>query len=183
MKKLIWALIAIVIIAVAYYLISPLWRTVEVDEALIFEDTAENLDDSETQQLNDSEDEMEILPPVEMNEPMPEEMADELSEPTVVASGTLIPDAHDVAGSVTVYEQGDQRILRFEDLDTVNGPNLHIYLATDASATDHVDLGEILATKGNVNYELKNAIDLSVYDHVLIWCVPFGINFSYAVLE
>ena len=177
MKKLYWTIFAIVVLGVAYYLISPLWRVVEVDEALVFEETEMN------EETTEPEEEMEVLPPVEVDEPMPEKMMEDSSDPVATASGAFLPDAHEVAGSATIYEQDGQRILRFEDFDTVNGPNLHIYLATDTEATDYIDLGEIRATKGNVNYEIENAIDLSVYDHVLVWCVPFKVNFSYAVLE
>ncbi len=186
MKKLLLIILAVIVIAVGYYLLSPLWRVVEVDDELAFDDAQELEEPEELEELEDEEEAMEILPPVEMDEPMPEvevEVGEETEVIVEVASGVFVPDAHDVAGSASVYESGDQRILRFEDFDTVNGPNLHIYLATDTEATDYIDLGEIRATKGNVNYEIESAIDLSVYDHVLVWCVPFKVNFSYAVLN
>jgi len=179
MSKPIWILPAVIIIAAGYYLLSPLWRVIEVDEDLIFTEMTQ--EGAAVDQADDADD---ILPPIEANEEMPEELVgEEHSEPAIIFSGSLIPDAHDVEGTVTVYQSGEQRILRFEDLNTVNGPGLHIYLATDTKATDYIDLGDIRATKGNVNYELDPSIDLSTYSYVLIWCEPFGVNFSYAVLK
>lgn len=75
------------------------------------------------------------------------------------------------------------QILRFEDFETVNGPNLHIYLATNLQADDFIDLGEIKATKGSVNYTLPSDVDLVKYNKVLVWCVPFKVLFSYADLD
>ncbi len=98
-------------------------------------------------------------------------------------SGEFLASAHEVAGRALVVDTKDGKILRFEDFETVNGPNLHIYLATDSSGSDYIDLGEIKATKGNVNYELPGNIDLDKYDTVLVWCVPFEVLFSYAELE
>jgi len=43
--------------------------------------------------------------------------------------------------------------------------------------------GKIKGTKGNVNYEIDRGVDLEKYDKVLVWCVPFGVLFSYADLE
>jgi hypothetical protein len=73
--------------------------------------------------------------------------------------------------------------LRFENFETINGPKLHIYLASDLSADDYIDLGEIKATKGNVNYEIPDGTDLEKYNKVLVWCRPFKVLFSYSELE
>ncbi len=104
-------------------------------------------------------------------------------EPRVAARGTFKPRAHEVAGEALLIEGGDQKILRFENFETINGPNLHVYLASDLSADDFVDLGKIRATKGNVNYEIPASVDTQRYNKVLVWCVPFSIVFSYAELR
>lgn len=102
----------------------------------------------------------------------------------VVSQANLLPSAHDVRGLVKLIresESGDY--IRFEDFETVNGPDLYIYLATDISASDYVDLGRIKATKGNVNYDIPDGTDLEKYDTVLVWCDAFSVLFSYAELN
>lgn len=163
----------LIVLGVAYYLVSPLWRTVELDEALPYDETEEMT-------LDEAMEEMEDVV-IEMDDEMPE-AEEETSEPVLLAEGVFMPDKHDVAGEALLIEYEGERTLRFENFDTINGPNLHIYLATDTTASDFVDLGEIRATKGNVNYAIDSSIDTTVYDTVLVWCVPFSVNFSYAEL-
>lgn len=99
-------------------------------------------------------------------------------------SADLLPADHEVSGSVKVIGlPNEERVLRFENLDTINGPDLYIYLATDNSASDFVSLGRIKATKGNVNYEIPVGTNLEKYDTVLIWCDAFSVLFSYAELK
>ncbi len=100
-----------------------------------------------------------------------------------ILSAQMIPSAHDVKGDIHVYQADGQRTLRFEDFETVNGPDLFIYLATDITAEDSISLGEIKATKGNVNYEIPPGIDLEKYDTVLVWCRAFKVLFSYGELK
>lgn len=108
------------------------------------------------------------------------EKNEEIPLGTIISKSTLLPDAHEVAGKVVIIEERGNKILRFEDFETTSGPNLHIYLATDRSASDYIDLGKIKATKGNVNYGIPSDVDLEKYDTVLVWCVPFEVLFSYA---
>ncbi len=105
-----------------------------------------------------------------------------MPEGKIIAEGVLQAGAHDVKGKVLIIEQDGKRYLRFEDLDTVNGPDLRIYLSSDKSASDYVDLGAIRATKGSVNYELPPGVELSKYNKVLIWCRAFRVLFSFAAL-
>jgi hypothetical protein len=100
-----------------------------------------------------------------------------------VVSAEFIPSAHEVEGRAAIYEINGQKTLRFEDFETINGPDLFIYLATDTAAEDFVNLGEIKATKGNVNYDIPPDTDLEKYDTVLVWCRAFRALFSYAELK
>ena len=95
-----------------------------------------------------------------------------------------MPSAHEVSGSVKlIREAGRGDYLRFENFETVNGPDLFIYLATDTTASDFINLCKIKATKGNVNYAIPAGTDLAKYDTVLIWCRAFRVLFSYAELN
>lgn len=113
---------------------------------------------------------------IEMNEIMEDNAV-------VVATGDFRASAHDVNGNVLLIKEGEKRVVRFEDFETINGPELHIYLSSDLNAEDYVDIGLIKATKGNVNYEVPNDVDLDKYNNVLVWCKPFSVLFSYAKLE
>ena len=101
-----------------------------------------------------------------------------------LSSASLVPSAHDVSGIVKIIGlPNEERVLRFENLDTVNGPDLYVYLATDTSSSDFVSLGRIKATRGNVNYNIPAGTDLQKYDTVLVWCDAFSVLFSYAELS
>jgi hypothetical protein len=74
-------------------------------------------------------------------------------------------------------------ILRLEDLMVTNGPDLYVYLSTDKSASDFVNLGRLKANIGNQNYPIPAGTDLTKYDIVLIWCRAFSVLFGSAELR
>ncbi|MBI4095081.1 MAG: DM13 domain-containing protein [Candidatus Liptonbacteria bacterium] len=101
----------------------------------------------------------------------------------LVAQGDFMRRFHSVAGRALLIRDGGGEIVRFEDFLTDNGPRLHIYLSADLGADDFIDLGQIKATKGNVNYALPADTDTGKYRYVLVWCKPFSVLFSYAELK
>jgi hypothetical protein len=74
-------------------------------------------------------------------------------------------------------------ILRLENFRATNGPDLHVYLSTDKSASDFVSLGRLKGNIGNQNYEIPEGTELSKYDTVLIWCRAFSVLFGSAELK
>jgi Electron transfer DM13 len=88
---------------------------------------------------------------------------------------------HDAQGKAFVVQAQDP-ILRLEEFHSTNGPDLHVYLATDTHATDFVDLGNLKANNGDQNYDIPQGTDLSKYDTVLIWCKQFSVLFGSAEL-
>lgn len=90
---------------------------------------------------------------------------------------------HPASGSVSVLQIGEERTLRYENFKTINGPDLLVYLSTDLEATDFVDLGELKATEGDVNYTIPPGTDLSKYRYALIWCEDFSVLFNSADLQ
>ena len=98
-------------------------------------------------------------------------------------SGSFVAKAHDVSGTARIVNTNTEKVLRFENFETANGPDLRIYLATDGTAKDYVDLGEIKGTKGNINYTIPPNTDLTKYSHVLVWCRSFSVLFSEAELH
>jgi hypothetical protein len=177
MRKLLWLVVVILIIlVVGWYLISPAFEIVEVDEVspLEIKDAMLTMDDARRAEFDKAVDDLsgEII---EMEENMD-------SGAALLAEGVFKERAHDVSGRALLIDDNGKRILRFENFDTINGPNLHIYLSSELGDDDFVDLGEIKATKGNVNYEISDDVDLEKYNKVLVWCVPFRVLFSYAEL-
>jgi hypothetical protein len=84
-----------------------------------------------------------------------------------------------------------RRVLRFEAFETLNGPDLQVYLLGSAGAEGGADLTRsgylsLGALKGNVgtqNYEIPVGTDLSRYEAVSVCCRRFGVNFITARLE
>ena len=174
MKKILIIIVILIVLAVAWYLISPLFRTVELNEASPITDDFEMMDEMTRV---DFKNQVQMMP--NQITPTQDEMP---TGPVVLSQAEFQPRAHDVSGQALLIESNGQRILRFENFETVNGPNLHIYLASTLGSEDFVDLGPIKATKGNINYELSSEVDLTKYNKVLVWCVPFRVLFSYAEL-
>lgn len=81
-----------------------------------------------------------------------------------------------------IYLEGESDVLRLEDLKVTNGPDLHVYLATDKQVSDFVDLGRLKANNGNQNYDLPEGTDLTKYHTVVIWCKAFSVFFGGAEL-
>lgn len=83
----------------------------------------------------------------------------------------------------TIPLEDGSTILRLENFAATNGPDLHVYLATDKRATDYIDLGELKANRGNQNYGIPEGTDLETYNNILIWCEPFRVLFGSAELS
>jgi hypothetical protein len=115
-------------------------------------------------------------------------------EPVVLARGTLISHEHESSGAVALLRLADgSRVLRVENLQTSNGPDLHVWL-TDApviEGTDgwtvfddgrYVDLGELKGNIGSSNYPIPADADLTDLSSVSIWCARFHVSFAAAEL-
>jgi hypothetical protein len=128
--------------------------------------------------------------PTEMvAEPMPTAMP---AEPTVLAQGTFYNVVHTGQGTATIYALPDgARVLRLDDFEVQNGPDLHVYLVpTDPvpyqvgqEINGALDLGQLKGNQGSQNYNLAATVDLSQYQSVVIWCQPFRVPFIAAALH
>jgi Electron transfer DM13 len=91
---------------------------------------------------------------------------------------------HNAEGLVKVIPLNDaSMILRLENFRATNGPDLYVYLASDSTASDFVNLGRLKGNIGNQNYDIPEGTDFSRYDSVLIWCQAFSVLFGSAKLE
>lgn len=146
MKKYIFGAIGIVVLSIAWFLLSPLWRNIHLNESL-----PSNLETT--------------------------------ASSTLLTTAPMIAQAHEVSGTASIIQVGEKKYLRFENLDTVNGPDLRIYLSADLENTNSIDLGPIRATQGNVNYELPADVDIETFRYPLIWCRAFRVLFSSAEFQ
>ena len=91
---------------------------------------------------------------------------------------------HPASGLAKIVQMSNgSRYIRFENLETINGPNLHLYLAKSIKGKDFIDLGPIKGTNGNINYLIPENVDIEEYNYVLHWCVPFSVLFNYVFLN
>lgn len=180
-KKIITSVVVVIVAAVAYWLLSPFWRNVALDESL---------PGIPTPQINDSLSSMDAATKSEF-EKQTIEMKDKTmkesdvmptSAPSIISRSDMVARAHDVEGEALLVTSENETYLRFENLKTINGPDLRIYLSSGLNADDIVDLGPIRATEGNVNYAIPSGTDLNKYTKAMIWCRAFGVLFSYAEL-
>jgi hypothetical protein len=95
-------------------------------------------------------------------------------------AGDGIHNAEGIAKIIPI--QDENKVLRLENLKVTNGPDLYVYLATDKTASDFVDLGKLKGNIGNQNYDIPSGTDLTKYDTVLIWCKLFSVLFGSAEL-
>ena len=179
--------LAIPAIALTWWLGSPLFLDTTVDETF---PTAE----AATTEAGE--------PDVQSAEPdLPEDSAVVASEPEeapaepleLLAGGFIDADsAHRGSGSATIYELGDgSRVLRFEEFDVTNGPDLHVLLVPTDDPIDrdlladigYEDLGKLKGNVGNQNYDLPEGFDPDGSWTVVIYCDPFHVVFSTAQLS
>lgn len=159
--KKIGIVVAVLLIgAMSYYAISPLFRNIKADDPLpgAVEEPSETATTSETGR--------------------PETMREIGADPVPVM-GTF---GHPASGTVRIVEADGRRYVRYENYKTINGPDIFVYLATGPDAKDFINLGRVKATEGNINYEIPPDADLSNYRYVLTWCRMFSVLFNSAEL-
>ncbi len=114
--------------------------------------------------------------------------------PRTLAAGELISHEHATSGTVKLVRLDDgSHVVRLENLDTNNGPDLRVWL-TDAPVKEgragwhvfddgeYVSLGKLKGNKGSQNYAVPNDVDPSRFTSVSIWCDRFDVSFGAAEL-
>ena len=121
-----------------------------------------------------------------------EEAAPEPAGPVRVSAGAFHDVEYEGTGDAIVYQREDgSHVLRLENLDVENGPDLYVYAVAADDATDadtvldagFLDLGTLKGNRGNQTYELPPNFDPEVHRAVSIWCRQFTANFVTAPLE
>ena len=195
--------IAAVAIPLAIYTISPLFINTEINEPLPTVSN-DNNDAAAVQEFKDfmkmSEEER-----IENGQQMNIEKRDIIMKGAAQTNGITVDEGmiggktttayagtfvgvndgiHNAEGQVKVIKLSDgSNFLRLEDFKSTNGPDLYVYLSTDKSNSDFVNLGRLKGNIGDQNYKFPEVTDLSKYDTALIWCQAFSVLFGSAELE
>jgi len=184
---------AIAVLAVAWWLISPLFIDEVVEEdfpraamGVIPEDmTAEEVE--EVMMAAEAVD-------ATVTEDMPESAESEATGPVALATGALqdADDFHRGSGGVTAYrlEDGSQ-VLRLEDIEVTNGPDLRVLVAPGHGITNrqalqavgYIELGPLKGNIGSQNYDFPPGYQIPEQLTVVIYCKPFHVLFATAELR
>jgi hypothetical protein len=180
------AVAAVPLVALGWWLFSPLLFDEEVDEAFPLAANALVPDDMTAEDVENEMEDAADQPPVTADESMPEE------GPTALREG-VFRDAdsfHQGSGRATIYELEDgSLVLRLEAFDVTNGPDLHVYLVPEPrpegrdDIEGYLDLGELKGNVGNQNYEIPGDAEIGQFGSVVIYCQPFHVVFSTATLN
>lgn len=153
MKKILIAIVVIVVLGAGYYFISPLF----IDEVV-----------------------NETLPVVEN---AGESMANEDVALEILKQGqfTGFDRVHTGSGTASVISVDGKNYIRFEeDFVVNNGPDLYVGLGQGGSYIKGSELGKLKGNMGSQNYELPEGVSP---EEVWIWCKAFSVPFAKAVLS
>ncbi len=115
--------------------------------------------------------------------------------PVEIARGMFVTHEHETTGSVRLLTLADgTRVLRIEDLDTSNGPDLRVWLSDQPVLDgrdgwfvfddgDYLELGRLKGNRGSQNYVVPPGTDLESLSSVSIWCARFSVSFGAAELR
>jgi hypothetical protein len=95
---------------------------------------------------------------------------------------------HSGTGDAGIFRNPDgSLVLRFENFDIENGPDLEVYLVPGADQTSltegSIALGALEGNIGDQNYELPAGTELAPGAYTaLVWCEAFSVEFVGATI-
>jgi len=189
---------AIIVITFAIYTISPLLINTVINEPLppssVSSDFQRFMNMTENERIeaanNMTQKQKEMIMTVAAKDN--NTVSENLSVATMSASSneTLIGNFvgagdgfHNAEGVAKIIQLADGTdILRLENFKATNGPDLYVYLSTDKTNADIVNLGRLKGNIGNQNYLVPAGTDITKYNTALIWCRAFSVIFGSAQL-
>jgi hypothetical protein len=173
----------VAILAVGWYLGSPLLISNSVDEAFPFEapDEAAIAAMAEDERVALEKDLMAAVPEPATIETYSQADREALEEKVLSAAAVVMMDDvvtddmmadewsivaqgdfagadsfHQGAGGASIYHQGDRRVLRFENFSVTNGPDLHVILTRHPAPGSRDDVGEEYIDLGALKGNMGN---------------------------
>ncbi len=177
--------VGVPVLALGWWLGSPLFLDTEVDEEFPLSAGAVVPDDMTQEDVEAALVDAAGEPDATIEEDMP------TSAPVALSSGQFedFDNSHKGSGTATIYEIEDGNyVLRLEDFEVTNGPDLRVYLVPDEDPQGsddiigYVELGPLKGNIGDQNYEIPSGTDIGSYGSVVIYCSPFNVIFSVASL-
>ena len=152
--KILIVTISVIILGIAYYLISPLFIEKQVNETV-----ADILQDQAIQEQSFS---MKLLK----------------------SGQWIGVEGHDAQGQATLLEVNGKNYIRFEDDFTVtNGPDLFVHLGKDGEYNKNARLGLLKGNIGGQNYEIPESLNIEDFNEVWVWCRAFSVPFAVSELQ
>ena len=175
----------------AYWLLAPLFITNTVNEDFPLTANAtipEGMDRAEAEMIMSGIAQMEET----VVEAMPAASANQ-SSPVRLKSGEFRDgdQLHKGRGQALIYDLADgSRVLRFEDFNVTNGPDLRVILTTVASPESsddvhepgYIELDKLKGNAGSQNYPIPPSANVEDFKSVVIYCKPFRVIFAVAPL-
>ena len=189
-------LIIIPVAWLAWWLLSPLFITMEVHEEFPLAHRAvvpANMTMAEVEDVMAAAANLER--PVDDAMPDSPSSAASQTQPQAGLTGQFrgADSFHKGSGTATVYDLGSAggQVLRLEDFRVTNGPDLRVLLAnapnpeghSDLEDAGYVELGKLKGNVGSQNYDIPSGVSLADVQSVVIYCNPFRVVFSVATLE
>lgn len=122
-------------------------------------------------------------------EPIQEEPPGQPAGPILLGAGEFVGLAgHSGTGDAGIFQNPDgSLVLRFENFDIQNGPDLEVYLVPGADQTSlpegSIHLGALKGNVGDQNYELPADTELTPGSYTaLVWCEAFSVEFVGATI-
>ena len=186
-------IVAVAVLAVAWWLISPLFIDEVVEEGFPRAALAVIPDDMTAEEAEEVMMEAEAVETMVTDE-MPESEEPDVTAPVAQATGALMDadDFHRGSGEVTAYRLEDgTHVLRLEDIEVTNGPDLRVLVAPGhgidsreaLQAAGYIELAPLKGNIGSQNYDFPAGYQIPEQMTVVIYCKPFHVIFATAELS
>jgi Electron transfer DM13 len=181
------AVVVVAVALVAWWLISPLFLTNQVDEQFPMTRNA-----TMPAGVDRAGAEATMMAASKGETKADEGMTDTMNAAVLVKQGKFrdADSFHKGSGDAIIYRLADgTHVLRLQNFSSTNGPDLRVWLTSantisgggDVLAAQYVDLGPLKGNVGNQNYDIPADVDINGQMSVVIWCRAFSVLFSSAI--
>lgn len=86
--------------------------------------------------------------------------------------------------TLMVNDSGNLSLILSDDFSAQDGPGLYFYLSNSRnSVSGGVEIGAARSLNGADTYEVPDGVELGAFNHVVLYCKPFGVGFGTAQLD